>query len=634
MENYIQISKEEYEELKKTKELFGFVLDATQEGIWDYNVKTNETFYSDKWYTMLGYKPKELPQKENSFLKLLHPEDLEKFKKSMKHYENSKKEFSIDCRVKSKSGKWLWICSKGKTVKRDKNGNPERIVGTHTLIQEKKEYEEFLKMLAKALENTSDMIVVTDKKGYIIYINPAFSKILGFFQEEILASKIFHYIDGKLMLNVVRSLKRIGTWKGQVSMKKKSGEICETMTTVSVIKNKKNEIENYVVILRDETKERNLEKQLLVSQKMEAIGTLAGGIAHDFNNILYIISGYSEILQLKLKKDSKEYNLIGEILKASERGSKLVNHILTFSKQKSKNSETVFIKEIIEEVVKLLKGSFKEKIDIKMFIEETIPQINGDSTQIYQVIMNLLLNAVQSMSKKTKKIEITLKETKITKESIDFYNDSIDIGDYVEVKIKDYGEGIEPENINKIFDPYFTTKNIADSKIGGKGLGLSIVLGVVKNHKGYIAVESLKNKGTVFQVLLPVFPKENKKKKELKVLLLFNRLNTDKTVLTYLDEEGFISNQFSDFKKAFEYFCENNNNIDFVICEQKLFQTTGINFVKKIRTIKQNIPAILCCDFSDEKTILEYFSTLKNVKVIFKPVIKQELLIAVKKLAY
>ena len=244
-----------------------------------------------------------------------------------------------------------------------------------------------------------------------------------------------------------------------------------------------------------------LETQLLQAVKLEAMGTLTSGIAHDFNNILSGIVGYSEVALLFADKNKQVSDIINKILETCERGRTLINNMLTFSRHnyKANDEEPINIAPVINEVIKYLKSSLPENIEIKKNINKNAGLIMASPTMIHQVIMNLCTNAVQAMEKNGGVLTIELSNIKIDVNDIKVYND-IDPGDYLSLTICDNGPGVSDEIIGKIFDPYFTTKE----KDEGTGLGLSIVHGVVKNYKGSISVYSEPSVQTAFKILLPL----------------------------------------------------------------------------------------------------------------------------------
>ena len=243
------------------------------------------------------------------------------------------------------------------------------------------------------------------------------------------------------------------------------------------------------------------DSQLIQASKMEAMETLANGIAHDFNNILSGIVGYSEVALLIAEKDKQVSNILNKILDTCERAKFLINQILSFSRQNYGlyDDEPVHVEPIISEVIRLLRVSLPENIEIKVNINNDTGLIKASPSMIRQVIMNICTNAVQAMKENGGVLSIDLSSVKIDMNS-DLPNAAVIPGYYVKLIISDNGSGISDEIMGRIFDPYFTTKEKGE----GTGLGLSVVHGIIKNYKGSISVSSKPDIKTSFEILLPL----------------------------------------------------------------------------------------------------------------------------------
>jgi signal transduction histidine kinase len=254
-------------------------------------------------------------------------------------------------------------------------------------------------------------------------------------------------------------------------------------------------------IKQTEEERKELEAQLIQSQKMEAMGTLASGIAHDFNNILAGIVGYSEVATLIVEDNPQIKGIINKILEACERAKALINQILSFSRERIREREEkpVNIGPIIQEVIKLLKASIPDNIEIAEIIHDNSGFTKADPTKIHQILMNLCTNSIHAMKENGGILKIELSHKDLDANEALFY-DNITPGNYLRLSISDTGHGM-PDSIKKrIFDPYFTTKEKGE----GTGLGLAVVHGIIKNYKGTISVESALGKGTTFDVFFPV----------------------------------------------------------------------------------------------------------------------------------
>jgi signal transduction histidine kinase len=251
-------------------------------------------------------------------------------------------------------------------------------------------------------------------------------------------------------------------------------------------------------IKKTEEKRRQLEFQLMQSQKMDALGTLAGGIAHDFNNILTGIVGYTDLASMLADNNPEIKEILNKVLEASGRAKALINQILSFSRQNKMKREPMQIVPIIEEVVKLLRASLPSNIEILEEIVGETEVIEADPTRIHQILMNLCTNSAHAMKEKGGLLKISLAPVVLDREEA-LPSPNLKPGSYIKLSVMDTGKGMDEDTMKRIFDPYFTTKEKGE----GTGLGLSVVHGIVKNYKGSIVVESEPEKYTTFNVFLP-----------------------------------------------------------------------------------------------------------------------------------
>ena len=272
--------------------------------------------------------------------------------------------------------------------------------------------------------------------------------------------------------------------------------------TAALLKDQAGKVDGAIETWQDLTAYKQLEKQLIQSQKMEAIGTLAGGIAHDFNNILSAVIGYAELATMDIPKESSTHNHLKKILSAGLRAKKLVNQILTFSRQTEDNPQPVQLSVIVKETLEFMLPSLPPSIEVRQNIQSD-GLVMADDTQIHQVVMNLCTNASHAMLDEGGTLSVGVSEVKLDRSQI---NTSVDLnsGRFIRLTVEDTGHGIPSEVQDKVFDPFFTTKK----KGQGTGMGLSVIHGIVKRYGGQIDFDSQPDKGTVFRVHLPHFTGE------------------------------------------------------------------------------------------------------------------------------
>jgi len=420
----------------------------------------------------------------------------------------------------------------------------------------------------------------------------------------------------------------------------------ETIGTIFIYSNEKNAFNNMhdslenltddisycINSIRMKKIQRNLENQLLQAQKMEILGTLAGGIAHDFNNIMTPIMGYAEMTLAHMSNDDPLYKYNEQILAGAVRARELVKQILTFSHKENRIKEPIRISEVVLDALKLMSSIIPKTISIKKIINRSCGKILADSAQIHQIIANLCTNSFQAMEKKGGTLTVELKRTTVD-EKLKSKHPKLIIGQYVELIIGDTGPGMDRETRNRIFEPFYTTKPVDK----GTGLGLSVVHGIVKNHKGTIIVESEPDQGTKFRIFLPVFKEKSAKisKKVMSgnnskqtILLLDDEQNFTELLKIILTDSGYEVESYISAKSAYSQFKTNPEIYSLVIADIFMPDMNGIDFIKEIKKIRDDLPSILIT--GNDENLTEREKRQLNIKqIIYKPIFKNDLLAAV-----
>jgi signal transduction histidine kinase/CheY-like chemotaxis protein len=387
--------------------------------------------------------------------------------------------------------------------------------------------------------------------------------------------------------------------------------------------------------IRDRTRAlAEYERQLQLLMKMQAIGTLAGGIAHDFNNILFPIVGFTELTMDDVAPDSQARKNLDEILKATNRAKELVQQILAFSRQSHHERKPLKVHYIVKEALKLLRASIPTSIEIESNLDETCGLIKGDPTQIHQVVMNLCTNAYHAMAEKGGVLKIDMRQIEVGFDDM-MENIGMKYGPHVRLTVSDEGMGMEPSVLERIFEPYFTTKEPGK----GTGLGLSVIHGIVKNHGGHIRVKSEAGSGTTFDVYLPVIEGteiEDETNIEIKdshgnehIMVVDDEETIVSMERKILERLGYQVTSSTDSTRALREFADQPDKYDLVITDMTMPHMTGDEMAKKMMDIKPTLPVILCTGFNErisEEKALEMGIT----KFVMKPVITDELTSAIR----
>ncbi len=374
------------------------------------------------------------------------------------------------------------------------------VCNTLTGMIERDRTEKGLKRLATAVEQAEEIIMITDLNGGIQYVNPSFERITGYRCAEAIGKNPRILKSGKqdedFYKGLWSALLRAEVWTGKLTNRCKDGTLYEQETVISPVRNASGKVVNYVGVLRDNTRERQLEEQLRQSQKMEAIGTLAGGVAHDFNNLLTVIEGYSDLLLSRLGEGNPLAAEVREIRKASDRASSLTKQMLAFSRMQMFQPKVLDLNDLVANIKKMLTRLIGENIELVTFPGENLGRVKADSGQIEQVLLNLVINARDAMPDGGR---ITIETSNVDLDK-SFASEQVTFrpGPHVMLTVADTGTGMDKKTMSRIFEPFFTTKEIGK----GTGLGLATVYGIVKQSNGYIWPYSEPGHGTIFKIYL------------------------------------------------------------------------------------------------------------------------------------
>jgi PAS domain S-box-containing protein len=522
-------------------------------------------------------------------------------------------------------------------VNKDVNGNvsditclgvdqTERIKSENEIINQKRLFETMFNTIP-------DGVVITNTQREIQLANKGMESTFGYKPEDLIGkSTELLYADpsryaaagaGVFDRNVITSCDLYVTRYRDKDGREFSGE-----TFGAKLFDENNQWIGNLEIMRDITERELAEIRIQQAQKMESIGNLAGGIAHDFNNILYPIVGMAELLMENLAPGSQAYENTKEIYKAGQRGSKLVKQILAFSRQSEDKKIPVQVQQILKEVVKLCRSTIPVNIEIDQNISADCGLVMADPTHIHQIAMNLITNAYHAVEPTGGKIAVQLKQ--ITLERDDMTDSSLPPGKYAMLAVSDTGCGIDPKILNKIFDPYFTTK--AQGK--GTGLGLSIVYGIVKEHRGDIKVYSELGSGTTFKVYLPLLEKapeavpvqkvESQFAGSERILLVDDEEPIVRLEQQMLERLGYRVTSRLSSKETLEAFRANPDAFDLVMTDMTMPNMTGDQLAQALLSIRPNLPVIICTGFS-ERINQEKVAALGIKGLLMKPIVRSEL---------
>lgn len=495
-------ARKQMEEALRASELrWQFALEGASEGVWDWELTTGRLYCSPGLVALLGHEPGDFTGRIEDLRSRLHPDDNESFQVEKKRYfSGAAPSFRHEHRLRHKDGNYRWILARGKIVERGPGGEPVRMIGTHTDITERRRAVEQLLLLDTALQAVPAGITITDREGNIEWANAGFYQMTGYRPDEVLGAnhrilKPGHH-SREFYAAIWEKVLRGEIWSGELVNRRKDGTEYPERVTIAPVIHGGTGITHFIAIKQDITAQKQLERQLLRSQRMEGIGQLAGGIAHDLNNVLTPVLLCVEMLRLNLLTDEAKH-LLEIIENSARRGAGVVRQVLTFARGVEGEHKLLRPQDLVRELAGIIGETFPRDITVRLVVAEDTPLVRGDTTQLHQVLLNLAVNARDEMPAGG---ALTIGAGRVTvAQRRQTALGEMPPGDYAVLKVGDTGPGIPPENHDRIFEPFFTTKPQGK----GTGLGLPTAHGIIRGHGGFIELESAVGAGAEFRVYLP-----------------------------------------------------------------------------------------------------------------------------------
>jgi len=495
-------------------------------------------------------------------------------------------------------------------------------------IEKHLQTEDRLLKLSQAIEHAGEGIFITDKAGQVEYVNQAFCKMMGYSTDETLGntpailksdeqSKDFYE-------NLWSTILSGKVWNGSVVNKKKDGDKISLMMTIAPIFDRDGNICSFVASQQDMTKQKELEEQFQQAQKMEALGTLVGGIAHDFNNMLAAMIGNIYLLKREAFAASPEAREhLNGIETLAFRASEMIKQLLVFARKGTVNKTTIPFTTLMIEVFKLQEVSVPENIEFNHHFCSEELNVYADATQLQQVFINLINNARDAVEEITSpSISVQLEVFEVVDDEFLKKHSGVAGGEFAHLSVTDNGCGINQAGIEKIFDPFYTTKEVGK----GTGLGLAMVFGAISSFKGWVDVESNVGKGTTIHVYIPlVSPKNEVASHQLSsevmigkgetILLVDDNVQVLASSKKVLEKMGYIVITAMDGLEAIDIYTEQHETIDLIILDLVMPKMCGGDAAREITALFPDVKIMfataydssgkLTQDMSSEHVLLE-----------------------------
>lgn len=483
-----------------------------------------------------------------------------------------------------------------------------------SIVMERELRESSLRTLSQAVEQAREAVIISDASGVIEYVNSAFTDMTGYKTDEVVGKMSEDLEKGKTEESYRNMWDKISggePWHATVLDQRKDGSKYPVMMSAAPIFEGKN-ISHYVIIKQDVTEHEALEGQFRQAQKMEAVGTLVGGIAHDFNNILAGITGNLYLAKRRSQTLPEVVRGIENIEQLAMRGADLIQRLMIFARKDQVDIKKIKLSAVVTEAIQLLRTSIPANIDMHQDMPRSALYIRGDSTQLHQVLMNLVNNAHDAVAEKSSPlINIRLEK---------FYPNADFIGAhpyfkpdyYAHLSVEDNGGGIKEAQVEHIFEPFFTTKEVGK----GTGLGLAMVFGAVKRHDGFIEVESVEGAGATFHVYLPLIDAEDDtyvpslrrispsyEEGHETILVVDDDAFVLEIAREVLEDLGYQVLEACNGLEAVDVFTENQDKISLVITDVVMPKLGGIKAAEQIREIRPDMKIIFATGYDKSATL-------------------------------
>jgi PAS domain S-box-containing protein len=481
-----------------SEERFKNVARATNDTIWDWDLTTNEVWWNEGMQTLFGYPPEALEPDSSSWTNRIHPKDrawvVADIDRAIAGQDTS---WEAEYRFVCQDGSIAYVLDRAFII-RNADGDAVRVVGGMTDLTQRKRNEERLREQATLLDRASDAILVRDLNHEIVYWNQGATHIFGWTAQEALGkSAVTLLCDEPHQFHAAtRQLLKDGEWSGLLTQRHKDGRPVQIEARWSLVRDDAGRPRSVLAINTDVTERRQMEVRFLRAQRMESIGILAGGIAHDLNNVLSPIILSIPLLKrtAQTERDRARLEMLEE---SAKRGAEMVRQVLTFARGAEGTRTQVKIDHIARDVMRLMQDTLGKDIRIRLDVTEEPYPVQADPTQIHQVLVNLCVNARDAMPQGGQ-LSIEIGNLAVDEQYAGL-DPAAEPGHYVRLTVADTGVGIPADVLPRIFDPFYTTKDVGK----GTGLGLSTVQGIVKGHGGFINVYSEEDKGTIFRLYFP-----------------------------------------------------------------------------------------------------------------------------------
>jgi len=591
--------------LKESELRFRSLSESSPVGVFQTDLDGKCLYTNTCWQEIAGLTLEE--SLGDGWMKTIHPDDRQMVVEEWHRSVQEKREFFQEFRFLTPQGGVRWVYARSAAIY-SATGKILGYVGTDEDITERKRSEQQILEQANLLNVVSDAIFVCDRSNHIIFWNQGAERLYGWKALEALGQNARELVGLDFERDwdtAWETVLKTGEWQGELHKVTKVGKTVIVTSRWTLVRDESGQPKSILTVDTDITEKKQLEQQSLRNQRLESVGTLANGIAHDLNNILTPILAISQLLPLKFPKlDEQTQDLLKMLETSTKRGAALVNQVLTFTRGVEGKLVPLQVNYLLLETQKIAKQTFPKSISFRVDLPQDLWLISGDATQIHQVLMNLCVNARDAMPHGG---TLTLSATNLWLTDIQKPPDA-PAGAYIAITVADTGTGMPPEIVARIFDPFYTTKEIGK----GTGLGLSTTIGILKSHKGFINVSSDVDKGTEFKVFLPAIDTMTMEPVKETVFR-----SIDQKLILVVDDEAPIRSvtqamleahhytvfTASDGREAIALYAEHNDKINLVLLDMMMPSMDGQTTIRALKRIDSEVNIIAVSGLCSNKEI-------------------------------
>jgi len=605
--------KKQEEALRASEDRYRLAAENTGQLIYDLDLATGQIQWAGAILQVTGSTPEEFAQVNlQKWTTLIHPDDYAVATKELERTISTKTPYHVIYRFKRKDGSYIYVEDNGDFLL-DAHGKPYRMVGAMKDITERKQAEAKLKEQSMLIDNMRDAVIIRDLDDRILFWNKGAELIYGFSASEVMnkpAAKLQWSENQDDIKQIIQNVLRVGHWSGELKKRRKTGEELRVESNWILTYNEQEKQKAIITIDRDVTEQRRLQEQFLRAQRLDSLGRLAGGIAHDLNNIFTPMMLSLELLETK-QSDEKSQKWIKALQRNLERSTQLVQQILNFARGAVGDMQPCNLANVLHELNDFIQNTFPKNIQIKTQVAEDLPLVKADPMQIYQVLLNLAVNARDAMPAGGE-LSFHLEPFSVGERNALIHLDA-KFGKYVRLSVSDTGTGMSPEVLDKIFEPFFTTKEVGK----GTGLGLSTVFSIVKHHQGFINVYSELGKGTMFRVYLPVWQQQEDVSRQVavpaqaqmrrgqgeKILIIDDEEAVCEMVRALLTAHGYSVLTALTGQAGVELLKQHPESIEAAVVDMGMSGMDGLKTVQDLRAISPTLTIIVASGFLDSERI-------------------------------